>query len=212
MIQALLSAQEDERRRIARELHDNVNQALAATIISLERLAGLSDAPPPIRTGIRSVVDRLGELSDFLRDLAHALRPAALEHAGLKAALEVECAEFSRREGVPVRFAARGPLEAIPKVVEETLFRVAQESLRNVARHARARRANVALIGSPGGVRLSIRDNGVGFASGKTESDGIGILNMQERMRLVGGRLAVRSRPGGGSRVEAIAPLGGDRR
>jgi PAS domain S-box-containing protein len=206
---ALLLAQEAGRRRIARELHDGVNQRLAVATIDLERLATmLPDSHLDVGQKLRSISAGLAELSDYIRDMAHQLKPAALEYLGLRPALESECAAFSRRIGIPVRYACRGRFAAaLPPEVSVVLFRIAQECLQNTGRHARARRASVTLLAVPGRVRLSIRDDGIGFDADAAKLGGIGIMNMEESLRLVGGSLTVQSRPGCGTRVRAEVPL-----
>jgi PAS domain S-box-containing protein len=207
---ALLLAQEEGRRRIARGLHDELNQGLAAATIELDGLATqLPDAHQKARDSLRSISTRLAELADYVRDLAHQLKPAALEHLGLRPALETECAEFSRRIGIPVRYAHRGQLvDALPPQTAVVLFRVAQECLQNIGRHARAQHASVALLSTRDRVRLSLRDDGIGFDTRAAQSSGIGIMNMEESLRLVGGTLTVQSRPGHGTRVRAEVPWG----
>ena len=140
--------------------------------------------------------------------MAYELHPSILDHLGLAVALRSYCLEFSRREGIPIRFLARRLPESIPQEPATCLYRLTQEALRNAARHARTERVTVSLSGSGGGLELSIRDTGVGFDPALVKGrGGLGILSMEERVRLVNGAFAVHSRPGRGTRIEVRVPL-----
>lgn len=209
----LMTAQEEERRRLARDLHDGLNQAVAAAAIDLEKLAlNLPDSSDTLRHHMKLLGTQLAEISEMTRDLAHGLHPPALEHLGLRTALETLCGEFSRREGIPVRFTVRGLPGTVPPGLSLALYRVAQECLRNVARHSHARHAWVSLGAGGSEIRLSIRDDGAGILPKEAGHRGLGLQSIEERMRLAGGRLRVKSRPGGGTQVVATVPLPEDAR
>jgi signal transduction histidine kinase len=202
----LLTAQEEERRRLAIELHDELGQGLTAVKINLaflERMAGAATAPIQLRDAIASV----DEAMQRVRDLALDLRPSVLDDLGLTAALRWYGDRFARRAQVEVRVAV-DPVPPLEPELETACFRVAQEALTNVARHARARRVWLDLKVLPEGIELAVRDDGVGFdvASARERASGgtsMGLLGMQERVSLVGGEFELASVPGGGTEVRA---------
>ncbi len=205
----LMTAAEEERARLARELHDDLNQRLAALSLELGQLR----RQKPFSAGalaqrLAGLEELVGQLSDDVRNMAYRLHPATLDYLGLEAALDSECDQFSAREGIAVELKSHGLPEELPRDVSLCLYRVAQESLRNVARHARSDRARVTVTGDGAGIRLCVEDFGQGFnpvPSGR--GAGLGIISMAERVRLVGGQLTVRSEPGKGTRVEAWVPV-----
>jgi signal transduction histidine kinase len=206
---SLVTAQDEEHRKVSRELHDGLNQAIAVLSIDAELLEHQrSSSSDQYRSQLRSLTRHVTELSDELHRIIHQLHPAALEQVGLVAALGSFCAEFSRRERVSVRFRQWRVPRLIPPNVALCLYRVVQEGLRNVVNHSGSRRARVALLGSSKCIRLSIRDFGVGFQPEVGHKRGLGLLNMEERARLAGGRFSVRSRIGKGTRIEVMVPLG----
>ncbi len=205
----LLAAAEEERARIALELHDDLNQQLAILGLDLGRLERQArDTPAEFGDRVQSLQDRVGKLSDDVRGLAYRLHPSVLDYLGLEAALESECAQFSSRERMRADFTAVDVPEDVPQDVALCLYRIAQEGLRNAARHASSPRATVALVGDSSGIRLRVKDYGRGFdPSLQSVHHGLGIVGMQERARLVSGRLTVESRPGHGTVVEVWVPL-----
>ncbi|HZT32607.1 MAG TPA: PAS domain-containing protein [Bryobacteraceae bacterium] len=206
---ALLVAQESERKRISRELHDDLNQRLAVLILDIGRME--HSLPPEVsslREELRVLRKSVGDASDALRDLALRLHPARLEQFGLQAALESECQAFSARTGIRVSFECRASRLWLPDEVALCLYRVAQEALRNAARHSRAPSVSVSLGSRENGVCLSIQDSGVGFdprASGR--GPGLGIISMAERVQLAGGIFSVDSAIGRGALIEVWIPL-----
>jgi PAS domain S-box-containing protein len=205
----LLRAEEEGRQILSRELHDDLNQRLAVLAFEAESLA--RDVPPscePIRGELMRLHRRLAEASEDVRVLAHHLRPSILDDLGLAPALRSHCAEFSRRESINVRFSAQDMPAAVPPEAALCLYRVAQEALRNVAKHSHAREASVMLTAAGGAVELSIKDSGSGFDPGSAGTGGLGILSMAERARLAGGTLEVVSRPGAGTEVRVRVPAG----
>ena len=198
----LIGAQEDERRRIARQLHDDLNQQVADLGISLSKIK--RDVPAPledVRGNVASVQDRLMTLSDSLRYISHELHPGMLELFGLATALKSHCAEFTAATSIPVELET-GCTESLPPDVALCIYRVAQESLRNIAKHSRATRVWVRLMKSESLLQLEVSDNGVGFDPQEALSHGgLGIRSMQERARLVRGNVELTSRMGGGTTV-----------
>ena len=206
----LLTAQDDERRRISRELHDDVNQRLAILTLDVESLQ--ADAPrSPRVTAARlgAIRDRLVKLSDDVHGLAYGLHPSVLDHLGLTAALRSHVADLQRHESIRIDLVVGDGVEPLSPGVAACLYRVAQAALRNVVKHAHATRVAVDVAPADGGVRLSVCDDGVGFAAPARSSEGLGIVGMQERVRLVGGRFTLDSRVGEGSRITVWAPLPG---
>ena len=204
----LLTAQDDERRRISRELHDDVNQRLAMLTLDVESLqARVPRSPRATAERLGAIRDRLVALSDDVHGLAYDLHPSVLDHLGLRAALRSHVAGLQRHESIRIDLRIGAGVEALPPDVAACLYRVAQAALRNVVKHARAGRVAIDLGPAGGGVRLSVADDGVGFAVPARSSEGLGIVGMQERVRLVGGRFTLASRVGEGTRVTVWAPL-----
>ena len=205
----LITAQEAERTRIARELHDDVNQQLAALSISL---SGLKRRLPSEAAEAQQEVARLQQqtiaLSEAIRHLSHELHPGVLQHAGLVAALQGDCAEFGSQHGIDVTFHADAGLEDIPADVALCLYRVAQEALRNIARHAGARRAEVALTRSDDILELRIADDGQGFdLAAARRRGGLGLISIDERVRLVQGGVQIVTEPRRGTELRVRVPL-----
>ena len=204
--QLAMRAQEEERRRLARDLHDEVNQALTAILLRLEALA--QDSPPERGPEVAELKKLVNQAMEELLNLARQLRPSALDDHGLLPAVEAQLKRFSARTGVQVRLHTEGEPNELSEVVQTAIYRVAQEALTNVARHAGATAVEVDLEAGDGRAELRIRDDGAGFDPGSiaragTEGPGagLGLGGMAERARLVGGELDVRSSPGGGTSV-----------
>ena len=205
----LIEAQEEECKRIARELHDDFNQRLAALSVELESMERTPIAlPGPVARQLAAIRAQVGHLSDDLHDLAYRLHPSLLEHVGLEVALRDHVAEFTKRTGLPVTFDAREVPAMVSQEIATNLFRVMQESLQNVSKHAQATRVTVRLSGSSNGVGLSVRDNGKGFdlESKNARVKGLGLVSMQERARGLGGFLRIHSLPSNGTKVCAWIP------
>jgi PAS domain S-box-containing protein len=205
----LIEAQEEECKRIARELHDDFNQRLAALSVELESMERTPIAPPgPVARQLAAIRAQVGHLSDDLHDLAYRLHPSLLEHVGLEVALRDHVAEFTKRTGLPVTFDAREVPAMLSQEIATNLFRVMQESLQNVSKHAQATRVTVRLSGSSNGIGLSVRDNGKGFdlESKNARVKGLGLVSMQERARGLGGFLRIHSLPSNGTKVCAWIP------
>jgi two-component system, NarL family, sensor histidine kinase UhpB len=209
--QLAMRAQEEERRRLARDLHDEVNQALTAILLRLEALA--QETPAERQPEVTELKRLVNQAMDELLNLARQLRPSALDDHGLVPAVETQLKRFSARTGIEVRLDTQGDPDALPEVVQTAIYRVAQEALTNVTRHAGATVVELELEERPDGAELRVRDDGTGFdpgmasrAGGQTVGGGLGLVGMAERARLVGGELDVRSAPGGGTTVTLRVP------
>jgi PAS domain S-box-containing protein len=198
----LIGAQEEERCRIARELHDDFNQRLALLSIGLERLA---DTFPPQSAEASQVNDlcRLThEIAADVHRLSHRLHPAKLEHLGLVPAIKGLCREFSEQYAAQIHFVHRNVPSPIRKESALCLFRVAQEALSNTIKHSGVKKGRLELFGDRGALHLCISDSGAGFDPGSVSSKGrLGLISMQERVRAAGGSIAVESRPSSGTRI-----------
>ena len=203
----ILQAQEEERKRVARELHDDTAQILTALLVRLNLLK--DEVDPSLASHLAELRELVSAALEGVRRIAQALRPSALDHLGLTSALGAHVAEFSQRWGLPVHLHL-GELPSLPPEVELALYRVAQEALSNVAKHANASEAWLVLRYRGARVILEVKDNGRGFSLPEVLGDGqrgLGIMGMEERLALVGGRLRVRSRPGRGTIVRAEVPI-----
>lgn len=208
----LLTAQEEERRRIARDLHDDVNQRLAMLAMDLRRIEkGEAGDLADIGGMVRSITGRLTAVSDDVRQMAYRFHPSILDDLGLMKAVRRLVDDFSASTGVEAVYVHHDSLSPIPTDLATCVYRIAQESLNNVARHAKATEVEVELICDEGMITLSVRDNGVGFdAVNASQRRGrLGLLSMKERVRLVRGTLNVSSSPGGGTHIDVGVPLSG---
>jgi PAS domain S-box-containing protein len=205
----LIHVQEEERARIARELHDDFNQRLALQCIELEQLRRrLPEVQVGERASLARIVQRTKAMSADLRSLSHELHSSRLDFIGLVPAVSGLCKEIGKKYTMAVQFSGCELPVNIPKDVTLCLFRVAQEALSNVAKHSQANRASVELGHSANGVSLRITDKGSGFdLSGTNRGFGLGLIGMTERLRLVGGRLSVRSELKRGTEILAEVPL-----
>lgn len=201
----LVQSQEKERRRVARELHDGLGQTLAAIRFQVQKAARLF-AHDPAGADLSEIGRHLQEAIQETRDLSHDLRPSVLDDLGLAAALRALCRGFGERTDLRVELEADEERERLPAEVETALYRIAQEGLHNIERHARARGAQLRLQRLPGEVILEIRDEGQGLDEGQV-SAGMGLTNMRERAVLIGGQLEVESAPGRGLLLRARVPL-----
>jgi two-component system, NarL family, sensor histidine kinase UhpB len=197
---AVLHAQESERARVARDLHDEANQALTGVLLRLQATA--QDAPEALRDELRETQRVATQAMEELLRLARELRPAALDDLGLAAALRTLVAEFGRRTGIRAELTVSdGALAGLAEDPQLVVYRVVQESLSNVARHAGATRLSVSAMRGGGWCVVRIADDGRGFDP-SASTGGLGLTGMRERAVLAGGRLAVRSAPGDGTTIE----------
>ncbi|MDR4470578.1 MAG: sensor histidine kinase [Nitrospira sp.] len=206
----LLRVQEEERQRISRDLHDDINQRLALLAVDIEALEQtLSTAPIDVVRTVRAIEDRVNELSDDVRHLAHQFHPSVLDDLGLSIALQRLLDDFTARTAVRGEFIDCDTPKPLPQEVATCLYRLAQESLRNVSRHAEAKQVRIELARLRDGLQLQVSDNGVGFDQTRQHDkhEGLGFVSMKERVALVGGTLDIQSVPGTGTRVCAWVPL-----
>jgi signal transduction histidine kinase len=208
----LLSAQDDERRRIARELHDEVNQRVISLAFDIDdQLQQTPSLPAAARATLEVIKNEVAELSDHLRELAHRLHPSVLDDFGITSALRLCAQEFQQREHIPVRVTLGECDRPLGRPLAECLFRVTQEALRNVAKHAGATDVFVGLSYHNDHVLLRIEDDGRGFTPQDRHSvqRGLGLVSMGERVRLLEGTLSITSDLGRGTQLVASIPLAG---
>jgi two-component system sensor histidine kinase UhpB len=202
-----MRAQEEERRRLARDLHDEVNQALTAILLRLEALA--QDNPQVDLEEVTELKRLVNQAMEELLNLARQLRPSALDDHGLMPAVETQLKRFSARTGVEATLNAEGDPNSLPEDVQTAVYRILQEALANIGRHAGATAVAVEIQAEGDQLELRIRDDGEGFdplavthaSNGDGPGAGLGLSGMAERARLAGGELDVRSAPGGGTTV-----------
>ena len=207
----LIEAHEAERTRIAGELHDDIGQRMAVLTMDLDALGQALPLPTDeARTRVRALGDRTLQLAKDIQALSHRLHPPKLEYLGVASASASFCREVSRQQNVDIAFSHDGIPDGVPNHVALSLFRVLQEAVTNAVRHAGVREVAVTLRGSPEDIRLEIVDAGVGFDRDAVLSGrALGLIGMQERVRLVNGDLVIESRPGAGTSIRARVPLSG---
>jgi signal transduction histidine kinase len=203
---SLFTSQEEERLRVARELHDDICQKLAVLEIDTQqiqtRMAGQADQ---VAHDLEQIRAGIAKLSDEVRRISHALHPTIIEDLGLTPALRSLVEDFREHEQMIVTFTTRNFPETLDPQVATGLYRITQEALRNVSKHAGKTHVKVVLRGSPTGIRLQIEDYGEGFDL-HAQRTGLGLINMEERTRLLQGRFTVESEPGEGTRVTIDVP------
>jgi len=209
--QQLVSSQEQERKALSRELHDEIGQLLTALRMELGNLergrASQSNEADPHLDQAKKLAESTLRTT---RDIAMGLRPAMLDVLGLGPALEWQVREFSRRYHTPVRLDVDGDLREIPDPHRTYLYRIVQEGLTNCARHAQARNIHVKLEDSRGQLAVLVEDDGVGFDQQGGVGYGLGLLGMTERVRELCGQMSIQSEPGKGTRIEVVLPLKGE--
>lgn len=203
---SVLRVQEDERRRLARDLHDGVGQNLTAL---KHRLSALRDAAADstMREALDGAVSLCADTLDDTRELSRLLRPPILDDLGLEPALRWLGRSIGESSGIAIAVEVE-PLPAVDGEHQTLLFRVAQEALNNIAKHARARSVLLRLVEREGQLQLQVVDDGVGFDPA-AQAAGSGLSGMRERLRLFRGRLEVHSAPGHGTRLRAVVPVDG---
>jgi len=208
----LIYAQEEERSRLARELHDDLAQRLTVFAIDVGRLDHqLMDSPAPVREELREMQDSIVRISQDVHSLSRQLHPSILDDLGLIKAAESECTSFSRREGIEVVFKHENIPRVIPKDVSLSLYRIIQEGLMNISKHACAEHISVSLKGLDHDVLLSVQDDGIGLDWAEVkENPGLGFLSMRERTRLIHGEPSIQSQPENGTVITLRVPLAGE--
>ena len=201
----LVDAQEQERRAISRELHDEVGQSLSALLMELGNLGAVAPGDAELRSHVESI-RKLAESSvNVVRNMALLLRPSMLDDLGLVPALQWQAREISKRTGLAVTVEAENVADDLPEEHKTCIYRVVQEALNNCARHAFARSVRIEVVQESGRIRLSVLDDGLGFNSAHTR--GLGLLGMEERVTHLGGRFHLQSEPGHGARLRIEIPL-----
>jgi len=205
------SAQGAERQRIARELHDGLMQDLAALAVDLGRRATAAPvSPEQLKKDYQSLKSRVVKAAEAARHVAYELHPSELEDLGLENALRHYCEQFGREQGIKVELTFRKLPGKLKREIAAALYKVAQEGLRNVAKHSKAKKAKVILEATEGGIRLRVEDKGDGFHLESLDaSDGLGVAGMRERIELVKGKFSITSEPGKGTRISAEVPMNG---
>jgi signal transduction histidine kinase len=208
-VRRVVNAQELERARLARELHDETGQALTSILLGLRHLEDAvdSDAGKAAAASLRELV--VSTLQD-VRRLAVELRPSALDDFGLVPAVERLSATVAEHSSLAVDLEARLGAERLPAEAETALYRIVQEALTNVVKHASARHVSITLVRKEGSAVVVVEDDGEGFEADSTRAGALGLVGMRERVALVGGRLTVESSPGSGTTLVAEVPLGQD--
>jgi signal transduction histidine kinase len=204
-VAGLVSAREDERRRIGRELHDDISQRLALVAIGIEQLIQHTPDRNTLRARLRELWGRTNEIAKGVHHLSHQLHPFTLEALGIVAALRTLSRELSER-GLRVAFNSDAAHSEVSTAVALGLFRVAQEALNNVLKHSGAREATLHFSCSNRVVTIRVEDRGRGFDA-RAHGGGLGLVSMRERLVQLGGEVAIESRPGEGTAVEARVPL-----
>ena len=207
--QKLIDAHEEESRRIARELHDDITQRLAVMSV---HLGYLKQSPPAsaaeLEQAIGGVSQGIADLAADIQALSHRLHPAKLELLGLEGAAAGFCQELSRRHGVTIDVHFENIPTTLPREISLCLYRVLQEALQNVVKHCVSRRAHVSLNGQINTINLMVKDSGAGFNPDEAmKGPGLGLTSMQERLKVVGGQLSINSEQGRGTTIHAVAPL-----
>jgi PAS domain S-box-containing protein len=205
----LINAQEEERTRIARELHDDFSQRLALLAIQLGQVSQrLPASDTALIENLRLMWEKTTELSADVHKLSHRLHSSKLQHVGLSAAVKSLCEETSKHHELQIEFAYRDMPEEIPPDLALCFFRIIQEALNNIVKHSGAKRARVNLSAENSRIYLRIVDTGIGFdTSSRKAQGGLGLASMRERLRIMGGSIAIRSRPMEGTEIQAEAPL-----
>jgi signal transduction histidine kinase len=206
--QQLVHSQEQERKSISRELHDEVGQTLTGLRMELRSIQELRNAPEPEFIEHLESAKRLTEQSvRALKDIAMGLRPSMLDDLGLGSAVQWQARQFARQIGVPVNLQLDGLDGGVPEPVRTCAYRLVQEALTNCARHSRATAVNVAICKSATALTVSVKDNGIGFDTAARRREGLGLLGIEERVHELGGTVKIQAQPHAGAAVYAVIPL-----
>ncbi len=207
----LLTAQEAERSLLAREMHDDLTQRLAVLSIEAGKLEQqLQSSRSPASAKLGEMRQQIVKLSSDVHAISRQLHPSILDDLGLVEAIKSECNNFTQREGIVVRYKPVRLPPRIPRDIALCIYRIIQEGLRNIAKHAQATEAHLSLIGKNDALYLSIKDTGVGFDPlGVKKKTSLGLASMEERVRLIQGNFSIQSQPGQGTEIKVRAPLSG---
>jgi PAS domain S-box-containing protein len=205
----IISTQEEELRRLSRELHDDLTQRLAALALDAALIEKQMNPSQSRAVGeLRGLRDNLSEAADEVHDLSRRLHPSILDDLGLVQAVQAECAAFINKTGIDLSTATDGFPDSVSPQPALCLYRVIQEGLQNIAKHSGAKAASITLGGHSGGIRLLIEDKGIGFDPDDAKKKaGIGLSSMRERVRLLDGAISFKSKPGQGTRIEVFIPI-----
>jgi signal transduction histidine kinase len=203
----LIEAQEEERTRLARELHDDITQRLTLVLMGLDRLKYGSAGVSGLGEEIGAASRQIGDLIQDLHALSHRLHSSKLDLLGLTRAAASLCAELSDAHGLTIDFHAENVTERLPQELSLCLFRVLQEALQNAIKHSGSRQVHVSLRRGAREIELTIVDAGAGFDQRATRAHGLGLTSMTERLKLVDGEMSINSKPGGGTTVRARVPF-----
>jgi two-component system, NarL family, sensor histidine kinase UhpB len=204
----VVNAQEEERKRIARELHDDTAQVLTAQLLRLKTMEAVGQRLDP--EGLGQLIDMTAEALEDVRHMAHELRPPSIDDLGLHASVESLTAQFRERFGIPIAYRIEGTKRRFPSGIEIAMYRIIQEALTNVAKHSQAKSASVAIGNDETSIWAEVHDQGVGFdplSVDRSDGSGLGLFGMQERTTLFSGKLRIDSAPGRGTTVTVRMPL-----
>jgi signal transduction histidine kinase len=205
----LIHGQEEERTRIARELHDDIGQRMALISIELEQLSQLTkESSQEQQSLILKLSQQAREITTDVQHISHELHSPKLEHLGLVSAVKALCRDFSQHRKMRIEVNAQADFTSIPSDLAVCLYRVVQEALQNVIKHSHSPEARVDLHAYPDHIDIGIRDSGIGFdPDSPMARAGLGLVSMRERLRLVQGTLVIESRPGQGTSIRIRVPL-----
>jgi signal transduction histidine kinase len=203
----LIDAQEEERKRIGRELHDHVSQTLGLLAIKIDQLRMRGEIAPAVGRALDELRRDTSDITGDVHRLSHRLHSSTLDYLGIVPALQKLVSEFSERHRIAIMFAHASVPAPLPSEVALCLFRVAEETLTNIAKHSHAHTAQVQIAGAPDGIRLTVQDAGEGFDMTSAASKaGLGFVSMQERLRVLHGTIRVDSAPSQGTKIEVWVP------
>jgi signal transduction histidine kinase len=205
----LLEAQEQERRRIARDLHDDISQRLALLVIDMGGLENdLPASDDEARGRAHEIAKRASEICEDIQAISHQLHSSKLQYLGIAAAAKIFCEEFSQHEKLEIDFDSADIPPTVPENISLCLFRVLQEALHNAAKHSGVSHLEVSLRGAPREIQLTVRDRGAGFDPEEgIKGRGLGLISIRERVGLVGGSFSIHSKPQSGTEIIVRVPL-----
>jgi signal transduction histidine kinase len=208
MSRKLIESQEQERVRIGRELHDDIGQRLSLLAVELEQVQQNSLILPDVRSRMGELQQQTSDIARDIQSLSHELHSAKLQYLGIAVAMRSFCEEFGEQQKVEIDFQSHDLPSPVSPDISLCLYRVLQEALHNSAKHSGVRHLEVQLRGTSDQIYLTVRDSGVGFDSeAAKESRGLGLISMQERVKLVNGTLSIESQPQRGTTIHACVPL-----